>query len=77
MKNEELGKYGGRVIRGFSGDVPYIRGATLEPDMVKDWPAANKAALQASGKVEWFDRPNKTALKALVDDKKVSVSSDE
>lgn len=57
MKNN-FGEYGGSVIRTFSGDgKKWIAGAILNPDDVMGWPEANRRALQADGKVDWFGPP--------------------
>jgi hypothetical protein len=59
------GEYGGRVTRGFKGDgQSFITGATITPEMVKDWPLANRMALQVDGKVEWFGPPSDAENKA-------------
>lgn len=57
MKNN-FGEYGGLVIRTFSGDgKKWIAGAILKPEDVMSWPEANRRALHADGKVDWYGPP--------------------
>jgi len=80
MENKNFGKYGGRVLRKFeSGGKPYIVGAILTPEMVADWPTANKTALHSADKVEWFAQPDEDAAKIAtsVDKKSLAPSAKE
>lgn len=52
-----LGEYGGRVLRQFKGDVPWIVGAEIPPEVALQWPIANRKALHATHKVEWWGPP--------------------
>jgi hypothetical protein len=52
-----LGEYGGRVLRAFKGDKPYIVGAEITPEEAEKWPIANRKALFNTHKVEWFGPP--------------------
>ena len=51
------GEYGGRVLRAFKANVPYIVGAFIEPDVAMSWPFPNRKALENQHKVEWFGPP--------------------
>lgn len=51
------GEYGGRVLRAFKGNVPYIVGALIDPEVAMSWPPANRKALESQHKVEWFGPP--------------------
>lgn len=59
------GEYGGRVLRKFNaGSAQFIPGALLTPEMVEDWPLANRRALHDSGKVDWFHEPSAEEFEA-------------
>ena len=51
------GEYGGRVLRAFKADVPWIVGAEIPAEVAMTWPIANRKALFATHKVEWFGPP--------------------
>jgi hypothetical protein len=56
--SNHFGEYGGLVIRTFSGDgKKWIAGAILKPEDVMGWPEANRRALKADGKVDWYGPP--------------------
>ena len=53
----EYGKYGGRCLRPFNADVPYIVDAEISADAASKWPIGNRKALFELGKVEWYGPP--------------------
>jgi len=60
-----FGEYGGIVIRTFSGDgKKWIAGTILKPEDVLIWPEANRRALHADGKVDWYGPPVQEEQKA-------------
>jgi hypothetical protein len=63
------GEYGGRVLRSFKADVPYIEGAEITAEAAMKWPLGNRRALHELHKVEWYGPPE--------DAKKRTVAADE
>lgn len=61
------GEYGGRVLRKFNADKPYIVGAEITAEEAESWPVANRKALFNTHKVEWYG--------PSADDKKAAVKS--
>jgi hypothetical protein len=57
----EYGTYGGRALRNFNADVPYIAQAEISAEQAAKWPIANRRALYELGKVEWYGPPEDTA----------------
>jgi len=53
----EYGKYGGRVLRAFKADVPFVVDAEITPQMASTWPMSNRKALFETGKIEWYGPP--------------------
>ena len=51
------GEYGGRVLRAFKGETPFIVGAELSAEEVMNWPISNRKALHSTHKVEWYGPP--------------------
>ena len=64
MKREDLGKYGGKVLRAFTGPAgkKFVPGAILTPEETENWPVNNRVALHSADKVDWFGPPSKAAL---------------
>lgn len=53
----EYGKFGGRVLRSFKADIPYIEGAEISAEVAMRWPFGNRKALFEMGKIEWYGPP--------------------
>lgn len=51
------GEFGGRVLRMFKADVPYMEGAEISAEQAMKWPLANRRALWELHKVEWYGPP--------------------
>lgn len=53
----EYGRFGGRVLRPFKADVPFIADAEVTAEQAMKWPIQNRKALFELGKVEWYGPP--------------------
>lgn len=63
--SHEYGKFGGRVLRAFKADVPFIVDAEITAEKAETWPVANRKALFEAGKVEWYGSPEDAAKRTV------------
>lgn len=65
----EYGKYGGRVLRPFKGEVPWIADAEISAEQAMKWPLANRKALYEDNKIEWYGPPEDTEKRVAAAEK--------
>lgn len=57
LPQHEYGRYGGRVLRPFKADVPFLVDAEISAEVAMKWPLQNRKALFELGKIEWYGPP--------------------
>lgn len=63
MKGQDIGKYGGQVLRKLSlFGIPRSRGVVLEAEEVKKLSIRHVIALQSGGFIKFFNGPNEDLL---------------
>lgn len=62
MVDANVGQFGGKVVRTLvTGGKRFPPGTELPADLVMSWSLRNRAALERSGKIEFYSRPAPTA----------------